>query len=64
VVNEPPDATAEKSEHDVTNEPASAGTAIQCARRPMTPPKNMLRSAPRRGKAGISQRVVDTGSCY
>jgi hypothetical protein len=30
----------------------------------MTPPKKMLRSAPTRGKAGISQTVVDTGSCY
>ena len=63
-VNDPPDATAEKSEHDATNEPASAVTATQCARRPMTPPKKMLRSAPTRGKAGISQTVVDTGSCY
>src|SRR2546427_12617039 len=63
-VNDPPDATVEKSEQDATNEPASADTATQCARRPMTPPKNMLRSAPTRGKAGISQTVDDTGSCY
>src|SRR5437773_4546926 len=63
-VNDPPDATVEKSEQDATNERASADTATQCARRPMTPPKNMLRSAPTRGKAGISQTVDDTGSCY
>src|SRR5882724_1142837 len=63
-VNDPPDTTVEKSEQDATNEPASADTATQCARRPMTPPKNMLRSAPTRGKAGISQTVDDTGSCY
>src|SRR5258705_12806164 len=63
-VNDPPDATVAKSEQDATNEPASADTATQCARRPMTPPKNMLRSAPTRGKAGISQTVDDTGSCY
>src|SRR5207244_963847 len=58
-----PDATRENSTHDARNEPPSAGTATQCARRPMMPPRKMLRSAPTSGKAGISQTVVDTGSC-
>ena len=58
-----PDATRENSMHEATNDPASAGTAIQCAWRPMIRPKHMLRSAPTSGKRGISQTEVGTGSC-
>ena len=36
VVSVSPEATRENTAHDATNEPASAGTAIQCARRPIT----------------------------
>jgi hypothetical protein len=58
-----PDATRANTMHAATNEPASAGTAIQCACRPRSRPKKILRSAPTSGKRGISQRVVGTGSC-
>ena len=62
-VNVSPDATRENSTHEATNDPARAGSAIQCAYRPITRPKIMLSSAPTSGKRGISQTEVDTGSC-
>src|SRR2546427_3673777 len=63
VSGRPPD-TCEKTIHEATNEPASAGTAIQCARRPVMRPKRMLRRAPASGNAGISQTALDTGPIY
>src|SRR5512145_496574 len=63
VVNDPLDHTREATVHDARNEPASADTAIQCARRPVRRPKKTLRRAPASGKAGTSQ-TVDTASIY
>src|SRR5213594_4456278 len=63
-VNARPLDTREKTTHEVTNEAASAGTAIQCARRPVKRPNRMLRRAPASGKAGISQTALDTGPIY
>src|SRR2546426_6565918 len=59
VVNAGPDHTRANTTHEARNEPTSAGTAIQCARRPITRPNTMLTSAPASGKAGINQ-TVDT----
>ena len=56
-----PAHTRMKTATDERNDPASAGTAIQCARWPIARPKSMLRRAPASGKAGISQRVGNTG---
>src|SRR2546425_10093793 len=63
-VNARPLDTREKTTHEATNEAASAGTAIQCARRPVKRPRRMFRSAPASGKAGISQTALDTGPIY
>jgi hypothetical protein len=58
-----PDATRAKTAQEAMKEPTSAGTAIQCARRPIARPTIMLMSAPASGKAGINQ-TVDTASIY
>ena len=63
VERERPDRTMPNTAHAAMNEPATAGTAIQCARRPVIRPKKILSSAPTRGRAGISQ-TVDTASIY
>ncbi len=60
-VNAAPDHTRANTRHEARNEAASAGTAIQCAHRPITRPNAMLTSAPASGKAGINQ-TVDTAS--
>ena len=60
-VNAAPDHTRANTLHETRNEAASAGTAIQCARRPIARPNAMLTSAPASGKAGINQ-TVDTAS--
>ena len=59
VVKAWPDHTRAKTTHEPRNEATSAGTAIQCADRPITRPNTMLTSAPASGKAGINQ-TVDT----
>src|SRR6267142_2809304 len=59
VVNAWPDHTRANTTHEARNEPTSAGTAIQCANRPILRPNTMLTSAPASGKAGINQ-TVDT----
>ena|SRR5436309_2100161 len=63
VVNDGPDDTRANTTHEARNEPARAGTAIQCARRPTARPTVMLTSAPASGKAGINQ-TVDTAPIY
>src|SRR2546427_5230293 len=63
VSGRPPD-TCEKTIHEATNEPASAGTAIQCAPRPVMGRERMVRRAPASGNAGISQTALDTGPIY
>src|ERR687897_480499 len=59
VLDAPLDHARPATAQDARNEPASAGTAIQCARRPVRGPKKLLRRAPARGKAGTSH-TVDT----
>src|SRR5262249_4196819 len=59
-----PPRTRAKTTHDAANDAASAGTAIQCARRPVTRPKRRLRRAPASGQAGINQTAVDTRPIY
>src|SRR2546428_12986843 len=54
-----PDHTRANTTHEARNEATSAGTAIQCADRPITRPTTMLTGAPATGKAGINQ-TVDT----
>src|SRR6201989_1217998 len=63
VVTGPFDHARAATEHETRKTPATAGTAIQCARRPVRRPRKMLARAPARGKAGISQ-TVDTASIY
>src|SRR5437667_1144637 len=50
-----PCQTRAKTLHAAANESAMAGTATQCARRPMAPPRTALTTVPRSGKSGISQ---------
>src|SRR6266508_2481050 len=49
-----PCQTRAKTAHAATKESATAGTATQCARRPMEPPRTALMTVPRSGKSGIS----------
>src|SRR5919109_3907298 len=63
VLKDCPEATRANTAQEATNEPTDAGTAIQCARRPIARPTIMLMSAPASGKAGINQ-TVDTASIY
>ena len=57
VVNAEPDHTRAATAQAARNAAASAGTAIQWARRPVSRPQKMLARAPARGKAGTSQTV-------
>src|SRR5690349_2094706 len=57
-----PCQTRANTMHEVTNEARSAGTAIQCALRPMRRPKTALISVPRSGNSGISQTSRDMSS--
>src|SRR5687768_16522579 len=55
--------TRANTTHAARKDATVAGTAIQCARRPVSRPKRMLRSAPANGKAGISHTAeMDTAS--
>ena len=62
-VNDSPALTRVNTVQDARKEPASAGTATQCARCPRSRPKTMLTRAPASGNAGISQSV-DTAAVY
>src|SRR5688572_27419624 len=63
VVKVSPRRTPANTTHAATKEAAQAGTAIQCARRPVSRPNSMLSNAPANGNAGISHTAeVDTAS--
>src|ERR1700693_5934312 len=54
-----PWSTRAKTKHETTKDRPSAGTAIQCAKRPVSRPKSALASAPTSGKSGINQTSRD-----
>src|SRR3990172_12109929 len=54
-----PRSTRAKTKHEARKDRPSAGTAIQCAKRPVRRPRTALASAPASGKSGISQTSRD-----